>query len=44
MNIEAFLNSLPVMGIGMLSIFLVIGIIVLCTSLLSVVFPGKKDK
>ncbi|WMJ21945.1 OadG-related small transporter subunit [Paludicola sp. MB14-C6] len=44
MNIDVFLKSLPVMGYGMLGIFIVIGCIVVITSLLSKIFPEKKDK
>ena len=34
MNYEAFLQTLPIMGKGMAGIFLVTGVIVLCTLIL----------
>lgn len=44
MNLDVFLQSLPVMGFGMLGIFIVIGCIVVITSLLSKIFKEKGDK
>ena len=43
MNVEAFLNSLPIMGYGMLGIFAVTAVIILAMTLLSKI-PDKKDK
>ena len=44
MNFEAFLQTLPIMGKGMAGIFIVIGLIVLCTIVLGRIFPAKKAK
>ena len=41
-DIQAFLDSLPIMGWGMLGIFLVIGIMMGCVILLDKIFPAKK--
>ncbi len=41
---EGFLESLPIMGLGMLGIFIVISVIIVFTSALSKIFPEKKDK
>jgi hypothetical protein len=43
-NIENFLISLPILGWGMLGIFIVIGIIMLCVIALDKIFPAEKDK
>ncbi len=37
-----FLRMLPYMGIGMLVIFIIIGAIILTTSLINVIFSKKK--
>lgn len=42
MNIEAFLQSLPLMGKGMLGIFLVTGVIILAMVLLNKLTAGRK--
>jgi len=42
-NVDAFLETLPVMGKGMLGIFIVTGVIVLAIYILNAV-TGKKDK
>lgn len=44
MNIPLFLESLKIMGYGMLGIFTVIIIIMLCVKLLTAVFPEKKKE
>ena len=41
MNVHAFIENLKYMGVGMLGIFLVIGIIVLSTMLINRLFSGK---
>ncbi|MBE6619634.1 MAG: oxaloacetate decarboxylase [Ruminococcaceae bacterium] len=41
MNAYAFIENLKYMGVGMLGIFLVIGMIVLCTMLINRLFSGK---
>jgi len=41
-NVEAFMDSLPKMGLGMLGIFIVTAIIVLCIYLLNSLFSRKK--
>lgn len=43
MNVEAFLDSLPIMGYGMLGIFAVTAVIILSMTLLGKI-PDKKDK
>ena len=43
MNFQAFLESLPIMGQGMLGIFAVILVIMLCTMGVNAVFSGKED-
>lgn len=43
MNIELFLDSLKIMGYGMLGIFAVIIVIMLCLKGLTTVFPEKKQ-
>ncbi len=42
-NFQALLNTLPIMGNGMLGIFIVILVIYLCILLLNKLFPAKKD-
>ncbi len=42
MNIQAFLDSLPIMGHGMAGIFIVIGVIAACVAVLSKIFPNKQ--
>ena len=44
MNIQAFLNTLPIMGIGMLGIFAVIFVIYLLILVLNRVTAPKKDQ
>lgn len=39
-----FIEMLPKLGIGMISIFIVIGVIILATSLLNKIFSKKKKK
>ena len=41
-NFDAFINTLPVMGFGMLGIFAVISAISLVVWFLAKVFPNKK--
>lgn len=41
---SAFIKGLPIMGKGMLGIFLVIGIIILCTVALNAITGKKKDR
>ncbi len=43
MDFNAFLISLPIMGKGMLGIFVVIGVIALIVAALAKAFPVKKD-
>lgn len=43
MDIQALLVSLPIMGKGMLGIFIVILVIYICMKLLNKLFPAKKD-
>lgn len=40
-NLSAFLASLPTLLIGMIGIFIVIGVIVVCMVILEKVFSGK---
>ncbi len=40
-NVDGFLKSLPLMGQGMLGIFIVIGIIAASVYLLTKIFPNK---
>ena len=42
-NVDALLESLPIMGLGMLGIFIVIGIIMLIIWILGKAFPAHKD-
>ncbi len=45
MNFQAFLESLGYMGMGMLGIFIVTAVIILCIKLLNTVTsPKKNDK
>ncbi|NLM05440.1 MAG: hypothetical protein GX219_00760 [Tissierellia bacterium] len=41
---DAFLNALPILGKGMLGIFIVMGVIILCVSLLNKVGSAKEEK
>lgn len=41
MNFQAFLSSFSVMWQGMLGIFVVVAVIVLCVVLLRKIFPNK---
>lgn len=44
MDVDALLNSLPVMGMGMLGIFIVTGLIIVTISTLNFLTkPRKKD-
>ena len=43
MNIQAFLDSLPIMGSGMLGIFIVIFVIFAAMKLLTKFLPPKND-
>lgn len=43
-DIDAFLESLVMMGVGMLGIFIVIAVIMVCMYLLTVIFKDKGDK
>lgn len=43
-NPQNFLDNLKYMGLGMLGIFVVIGIVILVTILLNKIFAEKKDK
>ncbi len=43
MNIQGFIESLPIMRYGMLGIFIVILVILLCMRLLTKLFPPKSD-
>lgn len=43
-NFQAFLDSLPIMGKGMLGIFAVCLIIIGCVYLMSLIKPKNKDK
>ncbi len=42
LNVQAFLNTLPIMGLGMLGIFVVTAVIVLAMYVLNAVFKDKK--
>ncbi len=42
-NVQAMLDTLPIMGLGMAGIFLVILIIFVFVKLLMKTFPEKKD-
>ena len=41
-NVQALLDSLPIMGFGMLGIFIVIGVIMGSVVILDKIFPAKK--
>ncbi len=41
-NVEAFLDTLPIMGLGMLGIFVVTAVIILSMYVLNAVFKDKK--
>ena len=43
-DFNAFLNSLPIMAMGMLGIFAVTGVIILVVVLLNKLTSGKKSK
>lgn len=43
-NLSAFVASLPTLLIGMIGIFIVIGVIVVCMVLLEKIFSGKPRK
>ncbi|MEG0614610.1 MAG: OadG-related small transporter subunit [Oscillospiraceae bacterium] len=43
-DIQAVLDTLPIMGWGMLGIFIVIGVIMLVVVLLEKIFPASKEK
>jgi hypothetical protein len=40
-HLDRFLESLPYMGVGMLGIFVIIGMLVLILNLFGRFFPGK---
>ena len=42
-NVSAFMESLSVMGLGMLGIFVVVGVIMGVMYLLNAVFKDKRD-
>jgi len=42
-NVDALIESLKIMGLGMLGIFIVIGLIMLIIWLLGKIFSGKKS-
>lgn len=42
MNIEAFMETLPIMGLGMLGIFVVTGVIILAMYALNSLFKDRK--
>lgn len=41
-DVQAFMNTLPIMGLGMLGIFVVTGVIILSMYALNAVFKEKK--
>mgnify|MGYP006945382835 CR=1 FL=1 len=43
-NLMGFVDRLSNMGIGMLVIFIVIGVIILCTKLINVLFSDSKKE
>lgn len=43
-NASSWKETLPIMAIGMIGIFLVIGVIILFTYALNKIFSGKKKK
>ncbi|MEA4912321.1 MAG: hypothetical protein VB092_06920 [Oscillospiraceae bacterium] len=44
MNFDLFLQTLPYMGLGMLGIFIVTAVIILCIYLLNALSRDKDDK
>ena len=42
MNIEGFINALPIMGEGMLGVFIVILVVWLCIAGMTKIFGDKK--
>lgn len=44
MNVQGFLDSLPILLYGMVGIFVVIGIIAVSIKLMAWIFPYKKGK
>jgi hypothetical protein len=44
MNIDRFLSVLPVLGTGILGIFIIIGIMTLVVVVLTKIFPSKPPK
>ena len=43
-NVAGFMQTLPIMGYGMLGIFVVMIVIYCCIRLLGKLFPEKSDK
>lgn len=43
-NVQALLDSLPIMGLGMLGIFIVIAVIMIIVVALQKIFPGESEK
>ncbi|MGN0624803.1 MAG: OadG-related small transporter subunit [Oscillospiraceae bacterium] len=41
-NLQALLDSLPMMGYGMLGIFIAVAVIILAVMILGKIFPAKK--
>lgn len=41
-NLQALLESLPMMGYGMLGIFIAVAVIILAVMILGKIFPAKK--
>ena len=41
-NLQALLESLPMMGYGMLGIFIAVAVIILAVIILGRIFPAKK--
>lgn len=44
LDVKAFVDSLSVMGLGMLGIFTVIVVIILCVAALCRLFPAKEKE
>ena len=44
LNVQAFLSTLPLMAKGLVGIFMVTGVIILCVYLLNKLPEGKKEK
>ncbi len=44
MNIASFMNSLKVMGVGMLGIFIVTFVLIIVMVLLTKLFPAKNEE